>query len=495
MNKKVQTEKTYAYQASSPGQSSSAGSSPNEAMLRKLIQEELSKARGSMGSEKQAPRGGSTECSEGSSAPSYPASASAVPTNGAQGSSSNGSASSSHGSAASGVKAKTKDMNGSSATHQSPGSSASAPPPPTEQYPMSLLMEVYREDRAREIAMESKNSESASMHTNAGMQASPSANPHQSDSSTVPITENKEFAPSFGEQPRNGVAGLEVISVPEDYSIRPGSVPESAKVAIPLPAHLGSYGTAKDRHLARLSCCGHAPASESIMLEVVQGTDDRTRVGNTDEYPWCCICSLLITAADNSMFIGTGWLVAPRVVLTAGHCVHMKNHGGWAKRIEVIPGRDATERPFGSAVTSALRSVRGWTIDGNRDFDYGAILLPEDRAYGRQLGWFGYAARDDDHFDNITLNLSGYPGDKFGSESGTQWFHSQGIRSVQDRQLTYMIDTAGGQSGAPVWEMSADGSRYGVGIHTWGMSSFSNGATRITGDVFDNIVSWVGDAP
>jgi V8-like Glu-specific endopeptidase len=63
-----------------------------------------------------------------------------------------------------------------------------------------------------------------------------------------------------------------------------------------------------------------------------------------------------------------------------------------------------------------------------------------------------------------------------------------------DRQISYEIDTMGGQSGAPVWEFTADGSRYGVAIHTWG-TTVSNGATRITGDVFDNIVLWAGQVP
>ena len=61
-------------------------------------------------------------------------------------------------------------------------------------------------------------------------------------------------------------------------------------------------------------------------------------------------------------------------------------------------------------------------------------------------------------------------------------------------QITYEIDTWGGQSGSPVWEMAADGSRYGVAIHSWG-TEVNNGAARITKDVFDNIVMWSGQAP
>ena len=211
----------------------------------------------------------------------------------------------------------------------------------------------------------------------------------------------------------------------------------------------------------------------------------------TTEYPWRAICSLLMTAADGSGWIGTGWLVGPRILVTAGHCVYLQNNGGWARQIEVIPGRLGSERPFGSVMAASFRSVRGWTQNRNRHYDYGAILLPEGRRLGEELGWFGYAARSDDALSNTWVNLSGYPKDK---PTGTQWFHAKEVAQVEERVLTYTIDTAGGQSGAPVWIKQADGSRYGVGIHTNGHVT-GNSATRISQPVFDNIKAWKASVP
>ena len=71
--------------------------------------------------------------------------------------------------------------------------------------------------------------------------------------------------------------------------------------------------------------------------EVLFVGDGRTRVTNFLQYPWRCICSLLITTATGATRIGTGWLAAPRLVVTAGHCVHLTDEGGWAVRVEVIP--------------------------------------------------------------------------------------------------------------------------------------------------------------
>jgi V8-like Glu-specific endopeptidase len=191
-------------------------------------------------------------------------------------------------------------------------------------------------------------------------------------------------------------------------------------------------------------------------------------------------------------------LVGPRLLLTAGHCVYMADEGGWATQIEVMPGRNGASRPFNSVTAFDFRSVSGWTVDGDRDYDYGAILLPADQRLGDELGWFGYAVRDDAHINGITLNLAGFPGDggKAGPEraEGTMWFNSRTVSEATEKQLVYEIDTYGGQSGAPVWEMAADSSRYGVGIHTWG-ASVNNGATRITREVFDNITLWTSQVP
>jgi V8-like Glu-specific endopeptidase len=308
------------------------------------------------------------------------------------------------------------------------------------------------------------------------------------DSNRSPLTESHQFASSFGALGKANAPTIEKVSV---VAKRPESVPAAATAVTgpkPIDAYYASFGTAIERAAARAKV-------DYKVLEKIIGTDDRVRVTNNTAYPWRCICSLLITANTGAQYVGTGWLVAPRLVLTAGHCVFMSDEGGWATQIEVIPGRNAAERPFGSAISRDLRSVTGWTQDNDSDYDYGAILLPEDKRFGEQLGWFGYASRDDDHLKSITLNLAGYPGDggKTGID-GTQWYHSRMVMDVLEKQLTYDIDTFGGQSGAPVWELASNGSRYGVAIHTFG-TPVNNGGTRITGDVFDNIVLWAGQAP
>ena len=288
-----------------------------------------------------------------------------------------------------------------------------------------------------------------------------------------------EFAPSYGEMGEGNKKApkdvKEVMTAPKKES--------ASSTEAMLDAYYGSFPNNESR--AILNEFG------TSIMEVVIGTDERVEITATDQYPWRCICSLRIKAADGRSFIGTGWLISPRVLLTAGHCVYMHDAGGWADEIEVIPGRRGSSQPFGSAICTQMSSVHGWVTDHDTSSDYGVIFLPEDKRFGDQLGWIGYANRATSDLEDKVVNLSGYPGDK---PAGTQWFDNKRLINVTDEKLYYEIDTFGGQSGAPVWQYMPDGTRYGVGIHTSGHLS-GNSATRINDVVFNNIVGWIGQAP
>ncbi|WP_270936755.1 trypsin-like serine peptidase [Falsiroseomonas oryzae] len=218
-------------------------------------------------------------------------------------------------------------------------------------------------------------------------------------------------------------------------------------------------------------------------LEVVIGPDDRVQVKNTSQQPWRRICHLSIMTKTGASFLGTGFFIGPRTIATAGHCVYIKNHGGWAKQIVVTPGRNGSNKPFQSVTAVQFRSVKGW-LAGKRDCDYGAIILP--RSFNNPtFGAFGFDAWSDSQLRGAKLNLAGYPGDK---PPGTMWYHGRVATGLSQRVITYDIDTAGGQSGSPVWVKKGD-SRIVVGVHTNGASG-GNSATRVVQPVKDNFVRW-----
>jgi V8-like Glu-specific endopeptidase len=217
------------------------------------------------------------------------------------------------------------------------------------------------------------------------------------------------------------------------------------------------------------------------------GADERTRVHDTSMYPWRTICHLHIFARTGEEFVGTAWMIGPRTLVTAGHCVYMAELGGWADRIEVSPGRNGDDRPFSTVSTTLYHSTRGWTNEGRRENDYGVIWLPEDQALP-EVGTFGYAIFDTPKLAGSYINLAGYPADKDGGT--TLWWSARRSLSVDGDVLRYDADTAAGQSGAPVWRLDpASGRRVVVGIHTNGART-GNSAVRINQRVFENLKAW-----
>jgi glutamyl endopeptidase len=229
---------------------------------------------------------------------------------------------------------------------------------------------------------------------------------------------------------------------------------------------------------------------------IIGPTDDRARVLDTDLTPWRMVCSLEMRGALGSGVIGTGWLVGPRTVITAGHCVFSRFFfGGWASEIAVIPGRNGSEMPFGRTISRRFSSVEAWVQGENPDSDIGCIHLDED--IGRTVGWFSTGALPAEDLRNHLINVSGYPGDR--GNGMEQYHHRNRIRAVTDRRIYYDVDTFGGQSGAPAWIQDADGAPPTVvGIHAYGTTGTptalgitANSAPRITPELLAQIEAWV----
>ncbi len=299
-------------------------------------------------------------------------------------------------------------------------------------------------------------------------------NDHAPVSSGDPLAEEFERAPYTGSSPGVAAAAGDHETVPRGLPGAGEEPPRPGAESLPLPdVAWASYGVPVE------------PGEEAIL-----GADDRVKITATADYPWRTHASLLITAADGSRWIGTGWFLGPHTLGTAGHVVFIKNSGvpgrdGWVRSIEVIPGRDGARRPYGSVTVSggAFRSVTGWTVGGDPRLDYGAIVLPTD--LGATTGWFGFGVADDATLLAATANISGYPGDK---PEGTQWYHGARVSSVDAQKVFYETDTVGGQSGSAVYRI-VDGQRRAVAIHAYGGAT-SNSGTRINADVYRNLLAW-----
>lgn len=294
--------------------------------------------------------------------------------------------------------------------------------------------------------------------------------------------------------PITNVAATEsVVSVQQ---IAEGSIGAGAELEIPEGVNVEPLATAEAAvafemaapSLENLPDAGVASFGAPLMTEAVIGTDERVQVLDTTIYPFRAIASLLITAADNTQYIGTGWFIGPRTLVTAGHCVYIKHspvaaRNGWVKKIQVMPGRNGDAVPFGGVTATEFWSVKGWGESGLENYDYGAIILPG--AFPVDLGKFGFGVFEDAKLLSSVANITGYPGDK---PSGTMWYDHRQIGSVNADKVFYAADTAGGQSGAPVYIIH-EGTRIAVAVHAYGGNT-ANSGTRISSQVFANLESW-----
>ena len=110
---------------------------------------------------------------------------------------------------------------------------------------------------------------------------------------------------------------------------------------------------------------------------------------------------------------GTGFVVGPNTVVTAGHVINNKNYGkeninheNWAYKVVVYPARSGFTCPYGSASSTELICSTEWTNNQNADHDWGIIRL--DKNIGDDTGWLGLYYQSSS-FHGTTIDYAGYP--------------------------------------------------------------------------------------
>lgn len=223
-----------------------------------------------------------------------------------------------------------------------------------------------------------------------------------------------------------------------------------------------------------------APTALAYEQPQTVGVEDRTQIANTQVFPWTTLAYLSVTYPNGENYRCSATLVSPYVVLTAGHCVHNNNRGGYIISARVYPGQTQAilgdnnpMRPYGfKSDISAIQTTSQWTqISGEDSYvissyrhDFAALEFKTAFTHTGTFMPVLYGST------GTTVTSAGYPGvynnaTAYGlyTDSGDETNQSlTSLHSVHVRE--FKVDASGGNSGGPFFYVDpGTGQRYLVG--------------------------------
>lgn len=231
-----------------------------------------------------------------------------------------------------------------------------------------------------------------------------------------------------------------------------------------------------------------------VRPESVFPPENRTEFMDSS-YPWGAIGR--VDASDG--FYGTGCLVGPRLMVTAGHVVPWGDvaAGSWSMRF--VPAFYNGQSLHGAGVESWVSDVQGFNTSGSvTGYDWAVCRLYDP--LGDWLGYLGYNGWSSSWEGQGIWTNVGYQGDL---SSGRRPTYQSGIPvfdtdsdSNGGLELEHRGDTFGGNSGGPFFALWGSDPRV-VGVHSGYevdalvIPPFSEaGNVAASGEGFTNLLAW-----
>jgi V8-like Glu-specific endopeptidase len=226
-----------------------------------------------------------------------------------------------------------------------------------------------------------------------------------------------------------------------------------------------------------------APLAYETPLAV--GVEDRTKIPSTAVYPWTTVTYLVVSYPNGESYRCTATIVSPYVVLTAGHCVHNKNRGGYVVTARVYPGQNQAVlgdgvpiTPYGSkADIQQAQTTLNWTEISGEDeypattyrYDYAAIQFKTPFTHTSTFMPILYGST------SASVTNAGYPATIQNQTAYGLYAHTGNETAVSfntyrsSHVREFAVDASGGNSGGPFFYVDqSNGQRYLVGSLSYG---------------------------
>jgi V8-like Glu-specific endopeptidase len=236
-------------------------------------------------------------------------------------------------------------------------------------------------------------------------------------------------------------------------------------------------------------------------LESVHGADQSKVVENTDDAPWKPLVCLEIYAGSESL-VGSGVLIAPNVILTAGHNHYRLATGKFANVIAASVGMK-NGRQAAKARVVRVECCPNYTSRANPEdrsrfqYDYGIARLADDTLFQwakDKMDVASQAPLNDSDLSRSLLTIAGYPfipGKPLTLKSCTGKAVAGRIEPVN---VWYDMDSMPGQSGGPVFRYDGPGKPpVFAGIHVAGDTK-DNRARRFDTTMRTQVQAWLSSA-
>lgn len=189
--------------------------------------------------------------------------------------------------------------------------------------------------------------------------------------------------------------------------------------------------------------------------KAVIGADNRSNV-NPAKYPYSAICYMEINGKCGHSWTGTGFMIDPDWMLTAGHCMVCTEHDQWADSMTLYFGyRSKSDYLYRyNGQWSAWANNDLFNTDSFGDNDYAYVKLYKN--VGDTTGWFGMRyGMSDAEYEAEWFNVAGYRNGKIKTSIGY-------AEPYSTNRILHYADTEPGYSGCPVF----DDAYYAVAINT-----------------------------